>query len=370
MHCIRRVMYAGFCIVLAIGLMNVSVSASDQDVPKNIIMVVGDGVGVSHITAARIVKGSLNLEEFTAVGLLTTFATDQLINSSPGATTAMATGINTKREYIGMDPDGQPLKSVLEYAQEFRKGTGLVVTSNITDSTPACFVAHMTSRLDQSRVAEAIVEKGVDVVMGGGRGFFVPHNQGESFRKDGKDLLAELVKTHLIVRTQREFEKMGMPSRVVALLDRGNLPSADSRQISLSEMTRKAIEILSGYENGFFLMVEGSQVDWAAHRGDGERIVQEMVDLDDAIGQIMDFAKRDKQTLVIFVSDHETGGYTILDGSVEENKIIKAVFLADGHTPAMVPLFAYGPGSDIFSGIHAQAFVGQVLIDYVKGLMH
>jgi alkaline phosphatase len=134
------------------------------------------------------------------------------------------------------------------------------------------------------------------------------------------------------------------------------------------EMTKKAIDILSTNEKGFFLMVEGSYIDWAGHRSDSEGVVDEAIDFDDAIGTAMDFAIKDGKTLVVMVTDHDTGAYTVLDGSIENRTIKKASFLAMGsHSANMVPIFAYGPGSSVLGGIHDIAYAGQVLVGYMAG---
>ncbi|MBF0386543.1 MAG: alkaline phosphatase [Candidatus Omnitrophica bacterium] len=339
---------------------------SQPALPRNVIIFIGDGMGINHLNAAKIAKGTLNLEQFTITGLLTNFSIDELISSSAASTTAMVSGVNTLNGVIGLDRTGMLLENAMEYARENGKGTGLVVTSTVTDATPACFVAHVSSRTQQDAIAEALVDSGVDVVMGGGRNYFIPKSVIGSARKDEKDLLVELAKTHTMVSTTHEFQVVGTPRRLVALLADDNLPGAALRPISLTQMTEKAIAILSQYENGFFLMVEGSQIDWAGHRGYGEQIIQETVDMDDALTPVLDFARKDGHTLVVVTSDHETGGFTVLDGSVKEKKVSKAVFLTGNHTSAMVPLFAYGPGSEVLSGMHPNTFLGKVLVDYMK----
>jgi len=220
-------------------------AATDPDRPKNIILFIGDGMGIGQLTAARIEKERLNLEDFKTLGLLVIQATDTIVPDSSSTTTALASGVNTIYGAVGISPEGAPLKNVFEYSRELKKGTGLVVTSTLTDVTAACFVAHVPSRAMQPEIAKALVDLKIDVIMGGGLNYFLPRNKGSSVRKDSEDLLAELAKTHTVITTPEEFRSLKSPLRLAALLDHGNLPPASSRPVSLTEMTQKAIEILS-----------------------------------------------------------------------------------------------------------------------------
>ncbi len=366
MRFLKMVLFLGTVFVLLALPLTPTTAAEELTPPKNIILFIGDGMGVGHITAAKIENETLNLEHFKTLGLLVTQATDAMVPDSSSTTTALATGVNTLYGAVGINPDGKPLKNILEYSRELGKGTGLVVTSNLTDVTTACFVAHVPSRAMQSEIARALVDLKIDVIMGGGLSSFLPDSKGASASKDSRNLLAELAQTHTVITTPQEFHSVKSPLRLAALLDLGNLPPASSRPVSLTQMTQKAIEILSKNEQGFFLMVEGSQIDWAAHHGNGELLIEEVVDLDRAIGAALNFAKASKDTLILVVADHESGGYTILNGSVKKKKVTQAAFFTDGHTGEMVPLFAYGPGSEIFAGIHEIAFVGQNIIRYLR----
>jgi alkaline phosphatase len=175
-----------------------------------------------------------------------------------------------------------------------------------------------------------------------------------------------MAKDRTAIRTIAEFQKLAKPKRLVGLFDPGHLPRADKREITLPAMTAKAIEILAQNKKGFFLMVEGSQIDWGGHDNNSEYIIMEMVDFDNAIGVGLDFAKGNQETLVIVTADHETGGYSLLEGSVAEKKITKTGFTTGSHTGVMVPIFAYGPGSEVFGGINDNTLVGKKLIEYVK----
>jgi len=336
-----------------------------SEIPKNIILFIGDGMGLTHVTAARVAKGRLNLEEFPHGGFMLTYTLDKLVPSSPGPTTALATGYITKSGYVGLNSSGQPVRTVLEYAREKGKSTGLVSTSAITDATPACFAAHIRRRRWEGLIAEYIIANEIDVMIGGGMAYFLPSTDKRSARKDKKDLLAQLEQTHTVTKNAAEFKAVKRPRKLAAFLALQDMPTADAREISLSEITHKAIEILSQNENGFFLMIEGSQIDWAGHHGYGEYIIQEVIDLDEAVGVALNFAKEEGDTLIIVTADHETGGYTILDGSIKNKKITESTFLTDRHSGAMVPLFAFGPSSETLGGIHHLSFIGQKMIDFI-----
>ena len=344
--------------------------AVENTIPKNIILFIGDGMGVAQISAAKTVKGSLHLEQFKVSGLLTTYSSDSLITDSAAAGTALATGYKTNNGVISLLPDGTRLKTVVEYAKENNKATGIVVSSSITHATPATFIAHIDSREKYNDIAEQIAHSDVDVLFGGGWGYFVPQKISGSLRTDDIDLLQELKKRTTFIQTEKEFLNLASVDSVVGLFAVEHPQKSTSRKPELSRLTEKAIEILAGNialnnRNGFFLMVEGSQIDWAGHQNDQEYMINEMIDFDDAIGVGMKYARHNQQTLVIVTSDHETGGYAIHNGSVLNKRIDDAAFASTEHTAIMVPVFAYGPGSSQFSGIKDNTSIGRTTIQYI-----
>lgn len=334
--------------------------------PKNIILFIGDGMGVTHITAGKIVKGVLNLESFRYLGLLTTHSRNAFITDSAAAATAMATGYKTDNGAISVSPGKGPLKTVGEYAEENGKSTGFVVSSSVTDATPSAFVAHVERRTREDLIAEQIANSDIDVLFGGGWAYFVPKSVKGSKRADEKDLIAILKKRMKVIRSVEEFQQLGMMDSVAGFFAAEHPPQATYRKPQLPELTNKAIEILSRNKAGFFLMVEGSQIDWAAHTNKQDYILNEMIDFDNAVGVGLEFAKSNLQTLVLVTADHETGGFAIHHGSVEERRISDSGFTTSEHTAAMVPIFAYGPGSSVFSGIKDNTFVGKTLIQYLR----
>ena len=344
-------------------------------IPENIILFIGDGMGVSQISAAKVVKGSLNLEQFKVSGLLTTYSSDSIITDSASAGTALATGYKTNNGVISLLPDAARLKTIVEYAIENNKATGIVVSSSITHATPATFIAHIDSREKHNDIAMQIAQSDVDVLFGGGWGYFVPQKIPGSLRTDNKDLLQEIKKHKTFIQTEQEFLNLAPIDSpfdsVVGLFAVEQPQQATTRKPELPRLTDKAIEILSRHselnnKKGFFLMVEGSQIDWAGHQNDQQYLINEMIDFDDAVGVGLKYARDNQQTLVIVTSDHETGGFAIHNGSVKNNTISNATFSSTDHTAAMVPVFAYGPGSSLFSGINDNTHIGQTIIQYIR----
>jgi alkaline phosphatase len=351
-----------FIILFLIALIFLNCTA-DDNTAKNIILFIGDGMGVSQITAAKVVRGKLNLDRFSVMGLVTTYAANSLITDSAAASTALATGHKTDNRAIAVSPANKPLKTLFEYARQLGKTTGIVVTSSVTDATPAAFLAHTADRGNQSDIAEQIVKSGIDVLIGGGWAYFIPESNAGSRRRDKNNLLAALESKMPLVLSADKLTAHRKPDKLAALLAPVSLPKAAQRDYTLAELTEEAIGILSKNRNGFVLMVEGSQIDWAAHDQNQGEIISEMIDFDGAVGAGLDFARQNSATLIIVTADHETGGFAVHDGSIETREVTASGFTTTGHTATMVPIFAYGPGSGTFSGIQDNAGVGQTLIN-------
>lgn len=352
-----------FHLLVSIALLLISQAAA---APKNIILFIGDGMGPSQLTAAKYVKGELQMERCPVGGLATTHCTDQFVTDSAAGGTALATGFKTTYGTVSETAEGAPLKTALEVAEEKGKSTGLVVSSAITHATPASFGAHVPKRAMEAEIAEQLAAREIEVLFGGGYGFFLPQSTEGSLRKDDKNVLAELESWMTVITTEDEFNALKTPQRVAGLFATNGLPRISEGRIELAAMTEKAIEVLSQNKKGFFLMVEGSQIDWAGHRNDADYILSEMFDFDDAVGVGLDFAEKDGDTLVIVTADHETGGFTILDGSVSSNAVSKTAFSTGGHSASMVPILAYGPGAEAFGGILDNTDIGAQIIEYLE----
>jgi alkaline phosphatase len=336
--------------------------AVDNDYPENIILFIGDGMGVGHISAGKIAGGNINLERFSVMGLVTTHSANQLITESAAAATALATGYKTNNRAISVSVEKEPLKTLFEYAKEQGKSIGVVVTKSVTGATPAAFMAHADDRRQQADIAEQIANGDIDVLIGGGWAYFVPAANEGSKRKDQKNLLATLEARMPVVLIYDKLSVQIDTQKLAALLAPESLPKAADRDYSLTRLTGMALDILSKNRNGFVLLVEGSQIDTAAHDHNQQYLIEELIDFDDAVGAGLDFAQKNRGTLIVVTADHETGGVAVHDGSVQNMQVDSTAFTTTGHTAAMVPLFADGPASTRFSGIQDNTRVGQTLI--------
>jgi alkaline phosphatase len=313
---------------------------------KNIILMIGDGMGLPDVYAAMTISGSpLNIERCNITGLQKTFSSDNYITDSGAAGTALATGTKTKNGAIGMDSQGNRLKSILEIAEEHGLATGLVSTSAITHATPASFIAHQSDRGSYEDIAMDFLKTDIDVFIGGGYDHFAK-------REDKLNLTDSLKIRGYEVNTSLSMVLKSTSGKLAGLTASEHNPyRLKGRGDMLPASSGKAIEILNKNPKGFFLMIEGSQIDWAAHAHAADTLVDETLDFDKAVGVALDFAKTDGHTLVVITADHETGGVTIIDGDIQSHKV-ELNFSTKDHTAVMVPVYAFGPGSEKFTGIY------------------
>jgi alkaline phosphatase len=335
--------------------------------PKNIILLIGDGMGISQITAGKIVAGNLSLESFKKIGFQTTWSKSHLVTDSAAAATALATGHKTENYHLGLSPENETLKNVVEWAEENNKATGIVSTSIVTHATPGGFTTHVKHRNMYSDIARQQIKANLEVMFGGGLKYFRNTKQNENKEIESPNLVSVLRQRMPVVSSMNSFRKLGKTRSAAAFLAEKHLPPATERNYSLGELTKKAIEILhSNDSNGFFLMVEGSQIDMACHNNDSDRMIAELLDFDTAVSEAIEFARTNPETLIVVTGDHETGGYSILDGNLKEKKISKLSFGTDQHSADMIPVFSSGPGSDMFTGFFDNTHIGKTLINLVK----
>jgi len=328
---------------------------------RNVIFCIGDGMGANQVALARLKavgpEGKLHMEKMPVGGLVRTHSNNSLVTDSAASGTALATGIKTENGMIAMAPDEQPYFTILELAQADGMATGLVATSAITHATPASFAAHVKSRKMETTIAEHLIANRVNVLFGGGRKFFLPKGAPDSARKDDRDLIAEAkqagytyIETTAELRTVRHRHLLG-------LFQPEALTTAPPEP-SLELLTQKAIGTLrranvssAGRRKGFFLMVEGSQIDWACHDNDADNMIRQTLLFDQAVGAAVDFARKDGRTLVLVTADHETGGLTFTAG--DKNAAgPKIHWSTKGHSGAPVPMYAFGPGAETFAGVY------------------
>ena len=325
---------------------------------KNIIVMIGDGMGLEQISVGWTLNGGhLNLDNFPVAGYSRTWCTDKLITDSCAGGTAISSGAKTKYGYIGQDPEGKPFKTLLHRAQEKGMRTGLAVTCRINDATPADFCVHGPSRGDEEGLAAQYVGCGVDFISGGGTHFW---NQ----RSDGRNLIEEMKAIGYTYVDKLEDIADAPGDKFLGLYDEYDLKPALDRGPILMESTMKAIRMLDN-KKGFFLMVEGSQIDDWAHRNKVGYMCEELFDFDKVIGAVLEWAERDGQTLVVVTADHNTGGLTLLKGSIEE-RTVKVHFSTKGHDGIVVPVFAFGPGAERFAGVHENAEIGQIVKELMR----
>jgi alkaline phosphatase len=317
---------------------------------RNVILFIGDGMGVAQLYAGMTVSPrSFSLEKFPYSGLCKTYSADNYITDSAAGGTAISSGIKTNNGMIGVGPDSAAVSSIIEIAHKKGFATGVVSTSAITHATPASFIAHNSGRGNYEDIAKDFLNGTVDVFIGGGEDHF-------RNRKDGADLTTGLKAQGFDVVYTLEEMKNSKSEKIAGLLAKVHMPRVSAgRAGALEEMTKKAIETLSLNRNGFFLMVEGSMIDWGAHDKNIDYVVEEMIDLDKAISVALNYAAGDGNTLVVVTADHETGGLTLTGGNLAGHKVT-ANFSVGDHTSVMVPIFSFGPGAERFSGIHENTF--------------
>ena len=316
-----------------------------DDKVKNVILFIGDGMGVSQIFAGMTAnQGSLNLEYLKYIGFTKTQSYDNYITDSGAAATAIACGVKTYNGAIGLDPALRSVPNLIELAELRGMSTGLIATSSITHATPASFIAHQKSRHMHEEIASDFLKTDIDVVIGGGRKYFTD-------RTDGKSLIPIIQKNGYTVISDESELTTNITNKFYALLSENALPVAQKRINYLTRATKTALNILQKNDEGFFLMIEGSQIDWGGHDQDTDYIVAEMLDLDKAIGIALEFAAQDGQTLIVCTADHETGGMAIESGNVKEGEV-EAGYTSSSHTAEMVPVFSIGPHAEDFIGFY------------------
>lgn len=317
---------------------------------KNIILIIGDGMGLTQISAGTFSNNNKsNFERFKSIGIHKPYASESLITDSAAAATSFACGIKTYNHAIGVDTDTMAVETILEEAEKKGLATGLIATSSIYHATPASFIAHNKTRLDSAGIALDFLKTDLDLFIGGGKKQFAN-------RDDEQNLVADLEKKGYVIKDfiKDDIKKLKIdPANNFGFFTANEepLPFSQGRDY-LVDASVKGVEFLNkrAGENGFFLMIEGSQIDWGGHANKTEYVISEWKEFNEMIGKVLDWAEKDGNTLVIITADHETGGLAIQQES-EMNNIVGA-FTSGYHTGAMIPVFAKGPGEEYFRGIY------------------
>lgn len=312
---------------------------------KNVILMIGDGMSLMHVyTAWAANRGKLWLENAQATGLSKTWAVKKLVTDSGSGGTSLATGVKTVYHAVGVDPEGKTLTSLVDVAKELGKDAGMAVTCRLWDATPCDFCCHNIDRDKEEELVGDYPTSGVDFVFGGGAQKFTN-------RKDGRDIFKELQKKgYHVSRTLDDFFAYDKNSRIFAVPYDKDTPLPDERGDLLARASMKGISLMNQNKNGFFMMIEGSQLDDYGHFNQLDLLMKETLDFDQTVGEVMKWAAKDGETLVVVTADHETGGLTLVNGNKDEGRV-ECCFSTKDHSGAMVPVYAFGPGAENFTGI-------------------
>jgi alkaline phosphatase len=341
---------------------------------RNIILFIGDGMGISHLTAARLNRlgpdGRWQLERMPVTGLVTTHSSNDLITDSAAAGTALASGIKTTNGSIGVDSSGASHPTILEMARDAGLSTGLVTTTSLADATPAVFASHVRSRAMKAEIALQMLRARVNVLFGEGE-YFYPQTDPRSMRKDEANPLALAQELGYTIVDKKEelagaeadfilglFEDLTTDRMKPAMQPPAHTPS-------LAELTAKAIATLRRNEKGFFLMVENEGVDMGSHVNRPDYFIEHLKNLDEAVKAGIEFALQDQHTLVLVTADHETGGVNIVDGSPAGGQF-ELAWATDRHTGQPVALFAFGPHAMRFTGLKDNTEIPQIMAELLR----
>lgn len=356
-------------------------SAKDEPQVKNVIYLIGDGMGFGAVTSLLLAEDSVTgFEQAPVIGLNETCSANNYVTDSPAGGTALAAGVRTKNGYCGLDPEGNRLTTILHKAQAMGKKTGIVVNTTLTEATPAAFYAGVTSRRMTYEIAEQFTVSGVDVAIGSGLDHFIS-------RPDSLDLTATLIDNGYDVylnwsavlntpsdkfigilpmadvhRQESGRKEAGAAAgHEVCLAARLASASEDAGASDLSEPTvylqkasAKALDVLSrNSDNGYFLMIESALIDGYGHNNDSEGMIAEMKEFDALLRQLVAYVDQHPETLLVVTADHETGGtwlnYTGYE--VGGSSPVAMSYSTRGHSGVVVPIFAYGEGAEAFAGV-------------------
>lgn len=314
-------------LLIILSALALSISSYANEPIKQVIFIIGDGMGLNQMCK---LDSPNQFERAQYIGLSKTYSASHKVTDSAAGGTALACGTKTKNGMLGMNADSVAVKSTLSILKENGLSTGIVASCRITHATPASFYAHQPNRNMDAEILGDLYANGPDVFVAGGNKLL----SIESLEKAGYkyvDNIADLQKQE--------------NGKVACVLAKEDMPNALERGNEITIGTAEAIRLLEKNDKGFFIMIEGSQIDWAGHGNNASYMEAEMKDINKVIGLCMDYADANPGTLVIITADHETGGTTI----VGEGKEYK--YSTGDHTGAMVPVYAYGTGAENFSGI-------------------
>ena len=362
----RRYYYISVLLILFSGIILAQdhTEPNTVDRPRNVILMIGDGMGLSQVSAPYYYMDEEPVfSQFKYIGLAKTSAGSAPVTQSPAAATALSTGFKTYNNAVGVGMDSIPLKNIVELLSEKGFLTGVIATSSITDATPAGFYAHQPDRYMQREIAQDLVKSEIDFFAGGGIKYFLDTTGVDLFEAHGIEVNYSRLK---------KIRKPEPGSRYGFLLGADRLQTMlEGRKDFLEKSSSIAVDFLSTGEHGYFLMIESSQIDWAGHGNQVEYMIQEMNDFEQTVRSVMEYAEEDGETLVIVTADHETGGFTL--GAAGENgynadySIIQPTFATTNHSATLVPVFSYGPGAENFIGVYENTEIFHKLASLLTG---
>ncbi|MEP5613383.1 MAG: alkaline phosphatase [Cyclobacteriaceae bacterium] len=351
--------------ICALIFISVSCSSTESKKAKNVILLIGDGMGLTQVSSSFYYSEETpNFSRFKNIGLSNTSASSHKITDSAAGATAFASGQKSYNGAIGVNSDTVSIPTIVEIAKKKNVSSGVVATSSITHATPACFYSHVKSRSMHEEIAKQMAFADLDFVAGAGLPYFKDRDDGANYYDTMQD--QDVILDTLALAS---FEALCEGCQYVYLDTATSMPRMlDGRGDFLSNATELGIDHLSRNEDGFFLMVEASQIDWGGHANDAEYLTTELLDFDKVIGLVLDFAEKEGNTLVIVTADHETGGFALSSTPVEgENwsdyDKITGTFSTGGHTTTLIPVFAYGPGAEKFAGVYSNTEIFHKMLE-------
>lgn len=327
--------------------------------PKNVILIIGDGMSITQITAAETANhGELSLLNMKNIGFIKTESTNDYNPDSAGAGSALATGKKTNNRYISTSPQGDAVENSSEVFSSLGKKIGIITSGDVTDATPATQYAHNIERNNSEEIALWLKNGKVDLLVGSNSQPFIN-------RKDERNLFNELRGDgYSILQNSDSILKVNDNNRIVCIDKRFGDHCNEGTIDYLSATTRDVIEKLQN-PKGFYMMVEASKIDHGGHANDMKSVVIETLSLDAVVREALEFADKEKNTLVIVTADHETGALVILDGDRKKGEV-NGYFASDDHTGVMVPIFAYGVGAQEFRGVYENTEVFNKIKELIK----
>lgn len=322
-------------------------AVDESDLPvHNVILLIGDGMGLAQIKAGLSANfGNLNLTQIRNIGFARTEASNADNTDSAAGGTALATGKKTNNRYVGADISGKALPTIPLIVQPYGIESALLSTGDATDATPASFYAAQPEREWSEKIAYDFLQRPSSILLGGEPAWYKQENKKQTFEARLKE------EGFLVSHSLAEFQGHQVLRQVVLLPDSAVRPVGEGRGLLLQEALTQSISIFKAQKKPFFIMAEGAQIDYGGHANDLPYVVTEMLDFDQAVAAALKFADEDAHTLLVITADHETGGLSLLDAD-QKNGYIRGSFSTNDHTNIAVPVFAYGPGSQLFKGVY------------------